>query len=300
MMEYSRDSLRAFLGVCEERSFTKAAKRLRLSQSTLSTKIALLEEQAGLKFFERSPRPLQLTEAGRIFLDFAREVNNRTEDLERLFLDLAGGIGGEVRIGAVSGIASYVLPIIVKNIREKYQKVRVTILAETVYRLWESVRHGEVDVALILADKYPTDLVATQLRTEKLHFVASPDHLLSGKRSAPLKELRFTPLVMGLKGGAYTQMLERMLEKQGLSEYTVVARISSFEGMKEITRAGIGVSILPEFTVRGELREKQLVRLTVKGVDLSASFMLVERRRHTETPTITAVKELIEKHILAM
>ncbi len=300
MMEYSRGSLRAFLRVCEGRSFTKAAKRLRLSQSTLSTKIALLEEQAGLKFFERSLRPLQLTEAGRIFLDFAREVNDRTKDLERLFLDLAGGIGGEVRIGAVSGIASYVLPIIVKNIREKYQKVRVTILAETVYRLWESVRHGEVDVALILADKYPTDLVATQLRTEKLHFVASRDHLLLGKRSAPLKELRFTPLVMGLKGGAYTQMIERMLEKQGLSEYTVVARISSFEGMKEITRAGIGVSILPEFTVRGELREKQLVRLTVKGVDLSASFMLVERRRHTETPTITAVKELIEKHILAM
>ena len=299
-MEYSRDSLRAFLGVCEERSFTKAAKRLRLSQSTLSTKIALLEEQAGLKFFERSPRPLQLTEAGRVFLNFAREVNNRTEDLERLFVDLVGGIGGEVRIGAVSGIASYVLPIIVKNIREKYQKVRVTILAETVYRLWESVRQGEVDVAVILADRHPTDLVAKHLRNEKLHFVASPDHPLLRNRSVLVEQLGSTPLVMGLKGGAYTQMLEGMFEKQGLSEYTVVARISSFEGMKEITRAGIGVSILPGFTIRSELKEKLLVRMTVKGIDLSASFMLVERRRHAETPTITAVKQMIEKHILAM
>ena len=82
-MNISTNLLRTFLAVCEHRNFSLAAAALRKSQSNVSTQVAQLEEEIGLKLFHRHKRPFQLTEAGATFLQFSREVLNRTRDVDR-------------------------------------------------------------------------------------------------------------------------------------------------------------------------------------------------------------------------
>jgi DNA-binding transcriptional LysR family regulator len=98
-MNMDLDNLRTFICLVQEGSFTNSARSLRKSQSAISLQIARLERQFGLQLIDRSTRPIQLTEAGRLFLEYSTQVTNQTADLERTMSELAGGIVGEVRIG---------------------------------------------------------------------------------------------------------------------------------------------------------------------------------------------------------
>lgn len=127
--------------------------------------------------------------------------------------------------------------------------------------------------------------------------MVAPDHFLAHKRQISPKRLQNTPFVVGQEGSSYAEMLNRMLQKKGFSEYEVAARISTLEGMKEITRTGIGIGILPEYIVEREIRNKILTPIHIKGLDLYANIYLVENARLMATPTVIMVRNLIISHM---
>jgi DNA-binding transcriptional LysR family regulator len=292
-MHFSSDSLNTFIKVAEERSFSVAAKKLHKSQSSVSSQVTLLEDQCGMKLLQRSPRPLRLTQAGILLLNFAKEVATRTQELSGSLTELKEGIAGEVRIGAITSIATFLLPSLVRAILDSFKNLRITISAQNVRQLCDSVRTGELDLAIVLSDQEPSGVCASVLRTEPFYFVVAPDHPAADKAQMSLKTLRNCPLIMGQESSSYTQMLNRMLRKKGVSRYEVAARISTLEGMREITRTGIGIGVLPHYVVEGDIRRKALTRLRIKGVDLHANIYLVENARSVETPTLAAVKNLM-------
>ena len=209
-----------------------------------------------------------------LLLDFAKEVANRTQDLVSASLtELKEGIAGEVRIGAITSIATLLLPSLVRAILDNFKNLRVTISAQNVSQLCESVRTGELDLAIILSDQEPSGLSASVLRTELFYFVVAPGHSAAGTAQLGVDMLRNSPLIMGQESSTYTQMLTRLLRKKGVSPYEVAARISTLEGMKEITRTGIGIGILPQYIVERDIRRKTLTRLDIKGGELQCEHV---------------------------
>jgi len=101
-MKLSTVMLSYFTEVRRAKGFSPAAAKLGKSQSAVSTQIGLLEKELGLKLFDRSKRPLFVTEAGRVFFDFATEILNKSGEFERYLAELSSGVAGEVRIGASS------------------------------------------------------------------------------------------------------------------------------------------------------------------------------------------------------
>ena len=296
-MHFSSDSLQTFVAVAEERSFSLAAKKLHKSQSSVSSQVNLLEEQCGTKLFDRSPRPLRLTQAGVLLLTFAKDVMYRAQALSASLAELKEGIAGEVKIGAITSIATFLLPPIVRGILDRFKNLRITVSAQNVSQLCESVRRGEIDFAIFLSDQEPSGVSARVLRTEPLFFVVAPDHMSASQRQMRMESVRNTRFIMGQEGSSYTKMLDRMLQKKGVSRYEVAARISTLEGMKEIARTGIGVGILPQYIVEREIRTKALRRIQIKGVELCANIYLVENVLSVETRTVVAVRNLIINYI---
>src|SRR4030095_12120876 len=109
-MDVSTDYLKPFVAV-SECSYSLAVSRVHKSQGAISTQIAKLEEQAGIKLIDRSQRHFRLTEAGEIFLTFAKETLAKAQQVKRLFEELNAGIKGEIRIGATRSVGIYVLAI---------------------------------------------------------------------------------------------------------------------------------------------------------------------------------------------
>ena len=106
------------------------------------------------------------------------------------------------------------------------------------------------------------------------------------------------PFIVGPEGTEYTEMSNPVLSRCGLSEYSVAARISNFEGVKEVVHAGLGIGLLPFFMLKREIRQGALKQLKVSGFDASATIMQIERLEHLATPTIIRVKDYLNAAIL--
>ncbi len=292
-MDVFTEHLRTFLKVCELKSFTKAAQTLRKTQSTISTQVAVLEQEAGLKLLDRSQRPLQLTEAGQIFSSFASQIVNSADQLSRSIRELAKGAAGEVKIGTTTAIGAFILPKIVTLLLQESPKVRLDISVKTLSLVCESVAQADTDFGIIFSHREPHGLKARILKRERLCFVVSASHPLA-KKAAGLEELRKLSFVSGAKTGGYTEMIERLLESHGLFGLDVALRVGSFEAIKETVRSGLGVGVLPEFMVQREIRTGVLGEILTKRIQLLANIMLVERHKYTPTPTVLSVKAFIE------
>lgn len=296
-MDLSSDLIRTFLASCELRNFSKAAKKVHKSQAAVSSQIAVLEERAGLKFFDRSERPLTLTEAGRMFLNFSLEFSNKIEELDRLLKELASGVMGEVRIAASTSVGHYLLPQLVAAILKKSPKLNITVSVQPRLQVCETVQRADQDFGIILTDRPPNGLVAKSLGKEPLCFVISPRHPLAKRQKVSLKDLRSTPFVAGVKGSDWNEMINKMLKEIGISEPLVRLRINDYQPTKEAVRAGLGVAILPQCTVANDLCDQTLCELDVTNARLYLNIMLLERPQQPSSPAVTAVKSFLEANI---
>jgi DNA-binding transcriptional LysR family regulator len=299
-MKFSTTTLGCFLEICREKGFSQAAGKLEKSQSAVSTQIALLEKELGVKLFDRSKRPLLLTDAGQLFLEFARDVMNKTEDFERYVLELSSGIAGGVRIGASTSVGTYILPAIISQFLRKFTKINISVSTQPRSLVFESVRRADVDFGLVLSDKAPNGLESRTLRAERLCLFTSSDHALARKKRIQIGDLASVPFVVGPEGTEYTEMISRILSNYGLSDHKVAARISNFEGVKEVVHAGLGVGLLPHFMLKREIRDNALRQLNVRGFNANATIMQIQRLEHLATPTMNRVRDFFSAAILQL
>ena len=297
-MDISSNLLRTFLAVSEHGNFSLAAAALRKSQSNVSTQIAQLEDQIGLKLFHRDKRPFRLTEAGMTFLQFSREVTNKIRDVDRKLKDVGSGTAGEVRIGATDSIAAYLLPKIIAQLLRKHPRINIYIVTEIARRLFEFVREGEVDFALTLPDNRPRDLLVKPLVEEAFCFVASPKHPLARTTLASKDQLRNVAFVAGQRGTGHDTMVQRVLDRAGIYDYEITVRISTYEGVKRLLYEGRGVSVLPTFAVQDEIKEKKLVRIKTKGINLGTTLFLVKRPDSPSAPAVSLAENFIATSIV--
>ena len=297
-MRISTATLSYFVAICREKGFGQAATKLQKSQSAISSHIALLERDLELKLFDRSKRPLALTEAGKVFLDFSTEVLNKADGCERYMSELSCGIAGEVRIGASTSIGTYILPRVISRLLRQFPKLKISLSTQSRSLVFESVRRAEADFGLVLSDQPPEGLACENLKTERLCLFISPTHALAKKRNLKLTDLGAIPFVVGPQDTEYTGMINRVFAHHRVFDYPVAARISNFEGVKEVVHAGLGVGLLPYFMIRREIREGALNQLKVTGFNPTAKIMRIERARHLATPTIVRVKSLVTSAIL--
>ena len=218
--------LRSFVEVSRRASFTLAATSLHLTQAAVSTQIRVLEESIGLQLLDRSERPLQLTEAGRVFFQFAEETLNRAENMGNFFKELVGGVAGQVRIGASLSVGTYILPRVIGKILKEYPKVKMDLFTHNREIVCDAVSQSRVDFGIVLTDKLPENLQATPLRFEPFYVVAAANHPLTRKRNVAIKDLQSIPFVVGMSN-EYTEMVNRMMRSVGIMSYTIGFRINN-------------------------------------------------------------------------
>jgi DNA-binding transcriptional LysR family regulator len=160
-----------------------------------------------------------------------------------------------------------------------------------------AVRTSDVDFAFILSDKVPNNLRVTTLRREPLWFVTSPGNAILKQVPRTMTELKSVPFILGLKGNQYTGMMESLLEERRFPKVPIAMRIGNYEGIKQAVCAGIGVAVLPQFTVKTEVQNRVLMRIRINGVNLNAKLMLVERLQSLQRPTATSAKSFLSTAI---
>lgn len=253
--------IRYSLSVARERSFTKAASRLNVSQSAVSEQVKQLEERIGFPLFKRVGRGVELTERGRMFLHEAERVANDVMSLDDVARRLSG-VGGEtISIGIASGLAASLLPRFLSAdvIPESFQ---LEIRTAPPRLLFEELYHDRLDLGVaveVAPDRIPAGLTPERLaEIEMIAILHSGHRLAENKPVIDLRLLADEPFVMSELALGYGQIVSEMFDDLGLRP-RIRAVVDNIETMKVAVMTGAGVALVPAGSADNEVKLGELV-----------------------------------------
>ena len=278
--------LEVFVALVEQGSFTKAARHLGLSQSTVSGHMADLERRLGVRLVERDRAGTLPTEAGDVLLVPAREALRAERNARHAAEQIVGLLRGHLHVGGSTIPAVYVLPKHLATFHAEHPDVEITVHTGDSADIVARIRGGEVDVGIIGAP--PDDasgLTVSPFGGDTLHLVVAPTHRLAKERRLSVAKLADVPMVRRESGSGTQAAIDAALATAGLPADTPTAcRVGSTEAVKAAVRAGLGAAIISDLAVEVDLAAKHLVAIELEGVSLDRTFHLVAREAERMSP----------------
>jgi DNA-binding transcriptional LysR family regulator len=286
--------LEIFRALARELSFTKAAARVHCVQSNVTTQIRALENELGVRLFDRLAKRVVLTDAGQRFLPYAERVLATVEE-GRASVGQNATPSGPLRIGTPESLLTYRLPRILARFRKLYPKVELIFRPYLDHGLVPLIESGELDLAVWLGDAIQEARLKTlRLREEKLIFIAAPKHALTAKKRVTPHDLTGQTLLLTETGCNYRKKLDQLLSVMNIRPDSIM-EFSSVEAIKECVALGLGVAFLPEIAVARELALKQVVRLAWAGAEMDMAMHVIWHKDKWISPRLGAFISMLEQ-----
>jgi DNA-binding transcriptional LysR family regulator len=242
-MNVTLRQLRVFIAVAELLHFTRAGDALGMSQSTVSTQIRELEDNLGLRLFDRHTRMLRLTQAGAEILPLARKAVADLDSVIGSSAQLKALGRGRVSIAVASIQAALVMPALIRTFCVANPGVKVVLHDVAQGEVLEMVRAGEVDFGLGTASESRHDLGTRMLWQEVFVAVLPPDHPLGRKRELTWKDLKDVPTIGPRSDNPVREQLDHALAREGIS-LTRLYEVTLPLTMVGMVEGGLGVAIM--------------------------------------------------------
>ena len=246
--------LRYALAVWQDRSFSRAAGRLGVSQPALSEQVRNLEAELGFALFDRTSRGVEPSTAGRTFLDEAADVVGRMGALEDLAHELRGSPETTFRVGLGSALAGRMVPQVVESMRVSNTRCRLELITATTRRVQRLVAQKRLDVGLIVqgaTKSMPTEVCREPCGETEIVVAVPREHALAHTDApATLAELAAHPLIMNEPRIGYGRATLDAFDAIGLTA-NIAAVSDDLESVKSMVACGAGVAIVPRVAFEG-------------------------------------------------
>lgn len=238
--------LQHFIAVAEELNFTRAADRIHIVQSALSTSIRSLEQELQTPLLVRSTRQVQLTPAGRAFLERAREALRVIEGGRETVAEIAGLRRGSLCIGTVHSLPAFLdLPSLIASYHATNPAIEVRMQQGDTPSLLEALRRGRMDLAFLPLLDPPDDIIARVVACEDLVVVSPPNHILTNRPAVLLEELREFSFVDFDVGWGTRSLIDEAFQQVGVARRTAFD-VTDVETVVDLVSRGLGIALLPE------------------------------------------------------
>jgi LysR family hydrogen peroxide-inducible transcriptional activator len=236
--------LRYFMAVADEGHFSRAAGKVHVAQPSLSQQIQKLEAEVGQPLFDRLPRAVLLTEAGKRFQGFAQRILANLADAQRCIDECKGQAVGKLVVGAIPTIAPYLLPRLLPRFQQTHPKVAVEVVEDVTENLARSLEDGEVDLGL-LSTCESHDFSQEPLGEEALLVAVPAGHRLTKKERVTWRDLKRERFLALHRAHCLSLQVEEFCSAHGLHPELSVrgAQLATIVGM---VGAGLGVSLVPQ------------------------------------------------------
>lgn len=267
---------------------TRAAKSLGVTQPALSAMLKKLEREVGTELVHRGGRGVQLTEAGRVFLQHAEDALRRVDAGVQSVRELLGLERGSIRVGGGATATTYLLPPIVSSVRKKHPGLRFYVREAGSNAVVQSVISGELDLGIVTLpiDDDEETLLITPLVKDELRLLLPPRHALAGKAGFRWKDLTGESVVAFEAGTAVRELVDQAALGAGVA-LNVVMELRSIESIKQMVAAGIGVGFVSRFAIRD--REG----LACREGTLSRQLAIVKRADRSVSPATRAFEQAL-------
>lgn len=287
-----------FRMVANTLSFSRTAQILNYVQSSVTTQIQVLEEELGVRLFDRLGKRVALTDAGMRFLPYAEKILTLSEEARQAVTN--GEVPtGSLTITAPESLCIYRLPALLRQFRDRFPQVKVIFHPLPCADMRRCVSEGSVDIAFTIDEPLcSTALVVEPLIVEPLLILAPPDHHLVQLSSIQSYDLEGEPFLLTEVGCSYRVLLERALNEEGV-HLTTNLEFNSVEAIKQCVMASMGIAFLPAVTVAAEIAQGRLAVLNWRGHNFQVVTQVLWYREKWLSPAInaflTVTKELLKE-----
>ncbi|MBV9490728.1 MAG: LysR family transcriptional regulator [Verrucomicrobia bacterium] len=242
---------RYLVAVAEEGSFSRAADRMRVAQPSLSQQIQKLEAELGQPLFDRLPRGVMPTEAGRKLLPFARRILTELAEARRSVDECRGEPSGTVAVGIIPTIAPFVLRPVLSALAAEHPRLAVSVVEGVTEYVVRALEDGEVDLALVSTCRDGAAVHRELLTRERLVLAVSQSHRLARLRSVSWPELQEQSFLLLHESHCLSQQIGRWCQQHGIAVKATVSAVQ-LSTVLAMVAAGQGVSLMPAMAVPHE------------------------------------------------
>jgi DNA-binding transcriptional LysR family regulator len=271
-----------FIEAATNLSFSKASEILFISQPAISKHIKALESFYKTTLFERKGNAIHLTEGGQLLFNRLKEAKKIQNQLEFELSTLTDQLKakGQLKLGASTTVALYIIPRILSSFHQKYPQIKISLLNRNTETITKALTDHDIDIGIVEGKRKNSTILYQPFITDEVIAVCSAKSSIAKKRSLTIEELKHYPVVLREQGSGTLDALKINLEENGikLSGLNVQVRLSGTEALKNFLREDTSIGFLPKGSVLKELRDGDLIALKIEKFQIIRDFFFIQRQ----------------------
>lgn len=286
-------NLRLIRDVARYRSISKAARLNEISQSAASQSIQEVERELDVQLFDRGTRPLTVTDAGTLYVEFCRDVLHRHEEVLNLLDIIRKRAHETVRVAAIYSVGLTEMEEIEKRFVQRFPAAQLEIAYLRPERVWEAVAQDMADLGLMSYAASSREILALPWRDEEMVVAAAPGHALAASHSVKATCLEGQAFIGFDEELPIHLEIDRYLREHRVA-VNVVLRFDNIEMIKQAVAHGAGISIMPRRVMRADLASGRLIALNFESSELFRPVRIIHRRRKIFNQATAGLLELLQ------
>ncbi len=296
---FTLDQLRILKAIVDEGSFKKAADSLFVTQPAVSLQVQNLEKQLEIAIFDRGGRKAQLTEAGKLLLNYCEKILGECQETCKAIEDLNNLKGGSLIIGASQTTGTYLMPRMIGLFRQKYPEVSVQLQIHSTRRTGWSVANGQIDIAIIggqLPLELNESLQVIPFATDELALVLPANHHLAKSKELTKEDLYSLRFITLDTQSTTRKVVDQLLSSSGLDvqRLHIEMELNSLEAIKNAVQSNLGAAFLPVVSIERELSGGSIYRAIVADLEVKRELKVITNPgRYSSRATEAFIQDIL-------
>ncbi len=269
--------LHIFHTVAERGSFSAAAQSLHMTQPAVTMQVQSLEEYFGTKLFHRSTKKVELSEAGKALMPFAKRGIDLIKETDYAMSRFTQQLQGRMQLGASLTFGEYILPRILGPFAKEYPDISVSMKVMNTAQIADEILSHQLTFGLVEAPIHHQDFHTEAVLSDELLLILPADHPLTQQNLIKIEDVIDYPFVLREQGSGTRQVMEDELRKWDVdpAELNIVMELGSTGSVKSAVEAGLGISILSRSSVKHELSLGLVQARPIEGIRFIRDFYSV-------------------------
>ena len=285
ILPFTLQQLRILKAVASEKSFTKAAEILYVSQPSLSKQIKVLENRLGIILLNRENNKISLTEAGKIFLQYSERILALCEESCRALNDVKNGDRGNLTVGASQTIGTYLLPRVLALFAQNYPQININVQVDSTRVISKKVVNREIDIAVVggdIPDELKKNLEIENFVEDELILIVPKSHPFALKKQKKINkdDLYHLNFITLNPNSTIRKFIDNILIQNGIEtkQFHVIMQLNSIEGIKTAVSLGLGAAFVSSSAIEKEIKLKTVEIITIENIKITRTLSIITNK----------------------
>ena len=280
MLPFTLQQLRILKAVATEKSFTRAAEILYLSQPSLSKQIKSLEKNLDISLINRENNKISLTENGKVFLQYSERLLGLCEESCRALIDLKNGNRGNLRIGASQTIGTYLMPGVLALFAQSYPQIDLKVQVNSTRIVAKNIMNREIDLAIVGGDipnELKKKLTVEDFVEDELSLILSKLHPFAKRKKISKDDLYHLNFITLNSNSTIRKFVDNILKENSIEtkQLKIVMQLNSIEGIKTAVSLGLGAAFVSSSAIEKEIELEKIVIIKIDNIKITRTLSII-------------------------